>query len=441
MNIKSVADAPTLDLVADLSATGTEDVAGGISLSGLVSASSMGGDIVGTFLVYLTRPSDDGSESLQAYLEARGLIASDASGKVIPLLDLIDNSGVRIGNFIADTDNDKFFFAVKTDQTEAEDFDANIVFPNNFATDVSGEHDPVLVKVSAVSLGGGGTQAEVADADMGTVSITVAARADGVELNLPPDNVVVVPGTEELPILLDMRGRLLDTSEDISALSLTLTDTSDTAIEGGIFVLRDALVTSAVGGGMLVDLTSDAFSSLDADGLAALALAAREDSSHEYHGAIRPDGAFKTSFRDLTEADISDLRAASDITSLSSESVGVYSLTDTSIIDVDAKGNFSLSGTLFIPPPDTAGTLNAALSITTSQGDTVQATTFGADEDGAVCKAFGVWVEKSMYGRKYMGIQRATFLIGPDGALTHIWPKVKVPGHAEAVLECLQAGG
>ncbi|MDA8882059.1 peroxiredoxin, partial [Alphaproteobacteria bacterium] len=50
-------------------------------------------------------------------------------------------------------------------------------------------------------------------------------------------------------------------------------------------------------------------------------------------------------------------------------------------------------------------------------------------------------VEKSMYGRKYMGIQRATFLIGPDGALSHIWPKVKVPGHAEDVLECLQAGG
>ncbi|MDA9672515.1 peroxiredoxin [Alphaproteobacteria bacterium] len=65
----------------------------------------------------------------------------------------------------------------------------------------------------------------------------------------------------------------------------------------------------------------------------------------------------------------------------------------------------------------------------------------GADVDGTVCEAFSVWVEKSMYGRKYMGIQRATFLIGPDGALSHIWPKVKVPGHAEDVLECLQAGG
>ena len=65
----------------------------------------------------------------------------------------------------------------------------------------------------------------------------------------------------------------------------------------------------------------------------------------------------------------------------------------------------------------------------------------GADHETSFCEEFGVWVEKSMYGRKYMGIQRATFLIGPDGALSHIWPKVKVPGHAEDVLECLQAGG
>lgn len=58
-----------------------------------------------------------------------------------------------------------------------------------------------------------------------------------------------------------------------------------------------------------------------------------------------------------------------------------------------------------------------------------------SDEDGAVCEAYGVWVQKSMYGRKYMGIERATFLIGPDGALRGIWRKVKVPGHAEAVLK------
>lgn len=57
-----------------------------------------------------------------------------------------------------------------------------------------------------------------------------------------------------------------------------------------------------------------------------------------------------------------------------------------------------------------------------------------ADEDGAVCHAFGVWVEKSLYGRKYMGIERATFLIDADGRITRVWRKVKVAGHAQAVL-------
>ena len=57
-----------------------------------------------------------------------------------------------------------------------------------------------------------------------------------------------------------------------------------------------------------------------------------------------------------------------------------------------------------------------------------------ADESGAVCEAFGVWVEKSLYGRQYMGIERATFLIGADGRIAQIWRKVKVAGHAEAVL-------
>lgn len=63
----------------------------------------------------------------------------------------------------------------------------------------------------------------------------------------------------------------------------------------------------------------------------------------------------------------------------------------------------------------------------------------GSDESGAVCEAFGVWVEKAMYGRKYMGIERATFLIGPDGKIVQIWRKVKVAGHAAAVLEAVQA--
>jgi thioredoxin-dependent peroxiredoxin len=61
--------------------------------------------------------------------------------------------------------------------------------------------------------------------------------------------------------------------------------------------------------------------------------------------------------------------------------------------------------------------------------------TLGSDGEGAVCEAFGVWVEKSMYGRKYMGIERATFLIGADGKIAQVWRKVKVPGHAAVVLE------
>ena len=58
----------------------------------------------------------------------------------------------------------------------------------------------------------------------------------------------------------------------------------------------------------------------------------------------------------------------------------------------------------------------------------------GSDEDGVVCEAYGTWVEKSMYGRKYMGIDRATFLIAADGSIAKIWRKVKVPGHVDAVL-------
>ena len=58
-----------------------------------------------------------------------------------------------------------------------------------------------------------------------------------------------------------------------------------------------------------------------------------------------------------------------------------------------------------------------------------------SDTDGSVCEGFGTWVEKSMYGRKYMGIDRATFLINRDGTIARIWRKVKVPGHAEEVLE------
>ncbi len=60
-----------------------------------------------------------------------------------------------------------------------------------------------------------------------------------------------------------------------------------------------------------------------------------------------------------------------------------------------------------------------------------------ADEDGKVCEAYGVWKEKSMYGRKYMGIERTTFVIDGKGKIAKIFPKVKVGGHVDAVLEAL----
>jgi len=62
-----------------------------------------------------------------------------------------------------------------------------------------------------------------------------------------------------------------------------------------------------------------------------------------------------------------------------------------------------------------------------------------SDEDKKVLEAYGVWAEKSMYGRKYMGVERTTFLIGPDGKVARVWRKVKVPGHAEEVLEAVKA--
>ena len=61
-----------------------------------------------------------------------------------------------------------------------------------------------------------------------------------------------------------------------------------------------------------------------------------------------------------------------------------------------------------------------------------------SDEDGALCEAYGTWVEKSMYGKKYMGIQRATFLCNEKHIITNIWEKVKVPGHADEVLAAVE---
>jgi peroxiredoxin Q/BCP len=62
-----------------------------------------------------------------------------------------------------------------------------------------------------------------------------------------------------------------------------------------------------------------------------------------------------------------------------------------------------------------------------------------ADEDHQVAERYGTWVEKTNYGKVGMGIERATFVIGPDGAVEHVWRKVKAPGHAATVLEALKS--
>jgi peroxiredoxin Q/BCP len=65
--------------------------------------------------------------------------------------------------------------------------------------------------------------------------------------------------------------------------------------------------------------------------------------------------------------------------------------------------------------------------------------TLASDAEGDVCERYGTWVEKSMYGRTYMGIERATFLIDADGKIVRIWHKVKVAGHASEVLAAAKA--
>ena len=59
----------------------------------------------------------------------------------------------------------------------------------------------------------------------------------------------------------------------------------------------------------------------------------------------------------------------------------------------------------------------------------------GSDEEGDLCERFGVWQEKKLYGKSFMGIVRSTFIMGADGRILHVWPKVKVNGHAAEVLE------
>ncbi len=63
-----------------------------------------------------------------------------------------------------------------------------------------------------------------------------------------------------------------------------------------------------------------------------------------------------------------------------------------------------------------------------------------SDAEGDVCERYGTWVEKKMYGKTYMGIERSTFVINGDGVVTHAWRKVKVPGHVEAVLDAVKGG-
>ncbi len=62
-----------------------------------------------------------------------------------------------------------------------------------------------------------------------------------------------------------------------------------------------------------------------------------------------------------------------------------------------------------------------------------------SDEERQVLEAYGVWKEKSMYGKKYMGVERTTYLVAPDGKIAKIWNKVKVPGHAQEVLDTIKA--
>lgn len=139
-------------------------------------------------------------------------------------------------------------------------------------------------------------------------------------------------------------------------------------------------------------------------------------------------------------------------------------------LPTDGAGNVSLAALsgktvvlYFYPKDDTPGCTNEAKAFSESADafaalgavvvgvsrDTVASHTkfkakyglnliLASDEDGAVVEAYGCWVEKNMYGRTYMGIERSTVLIGPDGKILKIWRKVKVPGHAEQVLEAIK---
>ncbi len=140
-------------------------------------------------------------------------------------------------------------------------------------------------------------------------------------------------------------------------------------------------------------------------------------------------------------------------------------------LDADGGGEVSLSGLkgktvvlYFYPKDDTSGCTAEAIAFSKDAKAFKQAgavvigvskdsvashdklkkkhkldVTLAADEDIKVAEAYGVWVEKSMYGRKYMGMERATFLIDGKGLIRNIWRKVKVPGHSADVLATIKA--
>lgn len=117
----------------------------------------------------------------------------------------------------------------------------------------------------------------------------------------------------------------------------------------------------------------------------------------------------------------------------------------------------------FYPKDDTSGCTTEATSFTSLAGDFEKAgavvigispdsvkshdkfvakhglsVILGSDEEKSTLESYQVWKEKSMYGKTYMGVERTTYLIGADGKIAAVWPKVKVPGHAEAVLKAVQ---
>ncbi|MDP9423814.1 MAG: peroxiredoxin [Pseudomonadota bacterium] len=137
-------------------------------------------------------------------------------------------------------------------------------------------------------------------------------------------------------------------------------------------------------------------------------------------------------------------------------------LSDGTELDLSAPGQPLLL--YFYPKDDTSGCTREAQDFTELAGDFAKAgvkvvglsrdpmkkhdkfiakydlkVPLASDEDGAISDAFGTWVEKSMYGRKYMGMERATYLIGADGRVVKAWRKVKVPGHAAEVLKAAKA--